>query len=186
MNDGSIAGMYFAALGKQFGFTLDTPVKALSKDAKHALLYGTGDKKLRMERPTSFGGGTYYTAFEGVINNLKRRYNESQSELSRNEIEQFMTTEPCPECGGARLSKEALSVTVGGLNIDAVTRLSVEKELAFFEALPGFNDLLEDRRIVYELFHRIIYFKADIIVYRNSFTAADVDCRHFIWINAPL
>ena len=136
VNDGSIAGMYFAALGKQFGFTLDTPVKALSKDAKHALLYGTGDKKLRMERPTSFGGGTYYTTFEGVINNLKRRYNESQSELSRNEIEQFMTTEPCPECGGARLSKEALSVTVGGLNIDAVTRLSVEKELAFFEALP--------------------------------------------------
>ncbi len=137
VNDGSIAGMYFAALGKQFGFTLDTPVKALSKDAKHALLYGTGDKKLRMERPTSFGGGTYYTAFEGVINNLKRRYNESQSELSRNEIEQFMTTEPCPECGGARLSKEALSVTVDGLNIDAVTRLSVEKELAFFEALPA-------------------------------------------------
>ena len=137
VNDGSIAGMYFAALGKQFGFTLDTPVKALSKDAKHALLYGTGDKKLRMERPTSFGGGTYYTAFEGVINNLKRRYNESRSELSRNEIEQFMTTEPCPECGGARLSKEALSVTVGGLNIDAVTRLSVEKELAFFEALPA-------------------------------------------------
>lgn len=136
VNDGSIAGMYYTAIGKQFGFTLDTPVKEMSKDAKHALLYGTGDKKLRMERPTSFGGGTYYTAFEGVINNLKRRYNESQSELSRNEIEQLMTTEPCPECGGARLSKEALSVTVGGLNIDAVTRLSVEKELAFFEALP--------------------------------------------------
>ena len=137
VNDGSIAGMYYAALGKQFGFTLDTPVKEMSKEAKHALLFGTGDKKLRMERPTSFGGGTYYTAFEGVINNLKRRYNESQSELSRNEIEQLMTTEPCPECGGARLSKEALSVTVGGLNIDAVTRLSVEKELAFFEELPA-------------------------------------------------
>ncbi len=136
VGEGSIAGMYYTALGKQFGFTLDTPLKDLSKDAKNALLYGTGDKKLRMERPTSFGGGSYYTAFEGVINNLKRRYNESQSELSRNEIEQLMTTEPCPECGGARLSKEALSVTVGGLNIDAVTRLSVEKELAFFEELP--------------------------------------------------
>ena len=136
VSDGSIAGMYYAALGKQFGFTLDTPVKELSKEAKDALLYGTGDKKLRMERPTSFGGGTYYTAFEGVINNLKRRYSESQSEISRNEIEQLMTTEPCPECGGARLSKEALSVTVGGLNIDAVTRLSVEKELAFFDELP--------------------------------------------------
>ena len=137
VNEGSIAGMYYAALGKQFGFTLSTPVSAFSKSALDAILYGTGDKKLRMERPTSFGGGVYYTAFEGVINNLKRRYNESQSELSRSEIEQLMTTEPCPDCGGARLSKEALSVTVGGLNIIELTRLSVEKELAFFEALPA-------------------------------------------------
>ena len=137
IGEGSIAGMYYAALGKQFGFTLDTPVKDFSKEALDAILYGTGDKKLRMERPTSFGGGTYYTAFEGVINNLKRRYNESQSELSRGEIEQLMTTEPCPDCGGARLSKQALSVTVGGLNIDELTRLSVEKELAFFDALPA-------------------------------------------------
>ena len=136
VGEGSIAGMYYAALGKQFGFTLDTPVQDLSKEALDSILYGTGEKKLRMERPTSFGGGVYYTAFEGVINNLKRRYNESQSELSRGEIEQLMTTEPCPDCGGARLSKQALSVTVGGLNIDELTRLSVEKELAFFDALP--------------------------------------------------
>ena len=136
VGEGSIAGMYYAALGKQYGFTLDTPVQDLSKEALDSILYGTGDKKLRMERPTSFGGGVYYTAFEGVINNLKRRYNESQSELSRGEIEQLMTTEPCPDCGGARLSKQALSVTVGGLNIDELTRLSVEKELAFFDALP--------------------------------------------------
>ncbi|MBQ6093296.1 MAG: excinuclease ABC subunit UvrA, partial [Clostridia bacterium] len=134
--EGSIAGMYFAALGRQFGFTMDTPVKDMPEEGLQAILYGTGDKKLRMERPTSFGGGVYYTAFEGVMNNLRRRYNESQSELSRSEIEQFMITEPCPDCGGARLSKEALSVTVGGLNINELTCLSVEKELAFMEALP--------------------------------------------------
>ncbi len=134
--EGSIAGMYFAALGRQFGFTMDTPVKDMPEEGLQAILYGTGDKKLRMERPTSFGGGVYYTAFEGVMNNLRRRYNESQSELSRSEIEQFMITEPCPNCGGARLSKEALSVTVGGLNINELTCLSVEKELAFMEALP--------------------------------------------------
>ena len=90
-----------------------------------------------MQRPTSFGGGVYYTAFEGVINNLKRRYQESQSEASRAEIEQLMTSEPCPDCGGARLSPQALSVTVGQMNIDALTRLPIEKELEFIEALPA-------------------------------------------------
>ena len=137
VNEGSIASMYYTALGKEYGFTMDTPIADFSKQALHVLLYGTDGKKLKMERPTSFGGGVYYTAFEGIINNLKRRYNESQSETSRNEIEQLMTSEPCPECGGARLSPQALSVTVGSMNIDAVTRLSIEKELAFFEALPA-------------------------------------------------
>lgn len=132
----SIAGMYFQAIGKQHGFTIDTPIREMSKQALHALLYGTGEQKLKMERPTSFGGGTYYTAFEGVINNLRRRYRESQSDASRQEIEQLMTTEPCPECGGARLSPEALSVTVDGMNIDALTRLSIDKELDFINKLP--------------------------------------------------
>ena len=132
----SIAGMYFQAIGKQHGFTMDTPIREMSKQALHALLYGTGEQKLKMERPTSFGGGTYYTSFEGVINNLRRRYRESQSDASRQEIEQLMTTEPCPECGGARLSPEALSVTVDGMNIDALTRLSIDKELDFINKLP--------------------------------------------------
>ncbi len=163
VGEGSIAGMYYTALGKQFGFTMDTPVKEIPKDGLNAVLYGTGDKKLRMERPTSFGGGVYYTAFEGVINNLRRRYNESQSELSRSEIEQFMTTEPCPDCGGARLSKEALSVTVGGLNIDALTRLSVEKELAFIEALPqklSERDMQIGRIIIKEIRDRLSFLHA--------------------------
>ena len=137
VGEGSIAGMYYQAIGKEYGFTLDTPVSDMSKQAVDTLLYGTGDKKLKMQRPTSFGGGVYYPAFEGVINNLKRRYQESQSEASRAEIEQLMTSEPCPDCGGARLSPQALSVTVGQMNIDALTRLPIEKELEFIEALPA-------------------------------------------------
>ena len=136
IGENSIAGMYYQALGKLHGFTMDTPISEMSREAVHAIFYGTGEQKMKMERPTSFGGGVYYTTFEGVINNLRRRYRESQSDLSRQEIEQLMTTEPCPECCGARLSKEALSVTVGDMNIDALTRLSIDKELAFITALP--------------------------------------------------
>ena len=142
----SISAMYYQAIGKLHGFTMDTPIRDMSRKAVETLLYGTGDQKLKMERPTSYGGGTYYTAFEGVINNLRRRYRESQSELSRQEIEQFMTTEPCPDCGGARLSPEALSVTVAGLNIDELTRLSIDKELAFINALP--NQLSQRDRMI--------------------------------------
>ncbi len=98
-----------------------------------------------MERPTSFGGGIYYTDFEGIINNLQRRYNESGSEASRAEIEQLMTSEKCPDCGGARLCKEALSVTVGGKNIDEVSNLSIENSLAFIDSL---NETLSDRDLM--------------------------------------
>ena len=104
----SIAGMYFDALGKKYGFTLDTPIEDMSYEAFDAILYGTKGEKMKMERSTSFGGGTYYTDFEGLVNNLQRRFNESTSETSRKEIEAMMTTSDCQECGGARLSKEAL------------------------------------------------------------------------------
>ncbi len=134
---GSIAGMYYTALGKKYGFTLDTPIKDFSKQAYEALLYGTNGEKMKMERPTTFGGGVYYTDFEGIINNLRRRYAESNSENSRAEIEQLMTTEPCPECGGARLSKQALSVTVCGKNIDEVARMSISQANEFVKQLPS-------------------------------------------------
>ncbi|MCM1363566.1 MAG: excinuclease ABC subunit UvrA [Faecalibacterium sp.] len=136
VSNGSIAHMYYTALGKKYGFTLDTPIKDFSEKAYNAILYGTNGEKMKMERPTSFGGGVYYTDFEGIINNLKRRYDESTSETSRAEIEQLMTTEPCPECGGARLSKEALSVTVCGKNIDEVSRMSIEEAKNFISVLP--------------------------------------------------
>ncbi len=132
----SIAGMYYKALGERFGFTMDTPIEDFSYEAYDALLYGTKGEKLRMERTTSYGGGVYYTEFEGLVNNLQRRFNESTSELSRREIEQLMSTRECQECKGARLSKEALSVTVCDKNIHEVCTLSISDALQFVKALP--------------------------------------------------
>ena len=133
--DNSIANMYFTAIAKEYGFTLDTPFKEISKEGQNALLYGTGDKKLRMERTTDYGGGYYNAAFEGVINNLERRYATSSSEYSRTEIESVMNACECPECHGARLNPIALAVTVGGKNINDVCLMNIDEALNFFNSL---------------------------------------------------
>ncbi|MGN0444018.1 MAG: excinuclease ABC subunit UvrA [Acutalibacteraceae bacterium] len=134
-DSGSIANMYYQGLADKYGFTLDTPICELSDEALSAILYGTNGEKMKMQRLTSFGGGVYETAFEGIINNLERRYRETTSEISRNELESLMSVLECPECHGARLNKEALSVTVGGKNIDEVCRMSVKDELRFISSL---------------------------------------------------
>ena len=133
--DNSIANMYFSAIAKEYGFTLDTPFKEINKEGQNALLYGTGDKKLRMERTTDYGGGYYNAAFEGVINNLERRYATSSSEYSRTEIESVMNACECPECHGARLNPIALAVTVGGKNINDVCLMNIDEALNFFNSL---------------------------------------------------
>ena len=158
VGEGSIAGMYYTALGKKFGFTLDTPIEKMSHEALDAILYGTKGEKMKMERPTAFGGGVYYTDFEGVINNLQRRYNESNSESSRAEIEQLMVSEKCPDCDGARLCKEALSVTVDGKNINEVSSMPIDKSLAFVEQLKtriSERDLMIGRIIIKEIADRL-------------------------------
>ncbi|MBR5774011.1 MAG: excinuclease ABC subunit UvrA, partial [Clostridia bacterium] len=132
---GTIAAMYYTALGKKYGFTLDTPICEMSKEAVHAILYGTDGKKLQMTRTNEYGTGTYTTDFEGIINNLNRRYKETTSEWSKAEIEQKMMQQPCPECNGARLKKQALAVTVGGINIDELSNLSVKNAVKFFDEL---------------------------------------------------
>lgn len=134
-DSGTIAEMYYLALGKEYGFTLDTPICDFSKEAYNALLYGTGGKKLKMQRKNVYGTGTYNAEFEGIVNNMERRYKESTSDWARWEIEQVMTACDCPDCKGARLKKESLSVTVGGLNIYELTKLSVTKELDFINTL---------------------------------------------------
>ncbi len=139
----SIAKMYFDALAEKYDFTLDDPFSKLSKAATDAIFYGTKGEKLKMHRATAYGSGNYNAEFEGVINNLERRYKETTSDWSRYEIEQVMTACNCPECDGARLKKEMLSVTVGGININEFVNLSVKKELEFIDNLQ-----LSDRELV--------------------------------------
>ncbi len=136
-DESSISGMYYSALGAKYGFNLDTPLSEFSKEAFNALLYGTNGEKLKLERTTTFGSGTYYSDFEGILNNAQRRYTESTSDYTKKEIESYMSTNECKECGGARLSKEALSVTVDGRNIHEICSLSVTHSLAFFKQLPS-------------------------------------------------
>ena len=133
--DNSIAMMYYQGLANLYGFKLNTPFKNLPEEAKNAVLYGTGGKKCKLTRNTSWGGGTYEAAFEGVIPNLERRYKETNSDGAKAEIEAYMTAMDCPDCHGARLKPESLAVTVGGRNIDQVSRLSVTKALHFVEHL---------------------------------------------------
>ena len=131
----SISRMYFDAIAKKYGFSLDEPVKNLSEEALNALLYGTGEEKLELYYERRGGYGVMNQPFEGVINNLERRYRESQSQYVKDEIEQCMSETPCPRCHGRRLREEALAVTVGGMNIFDFTCLSIEDELKFVRSL---------------------------------------------------
>ncbi len=134
-DSGTIAQMYYSALAEEYGFSLDTPIKDLSEEQLNALLYGTNGKKIKMTRVNAYGSGTYMTEFEGVINNLQRRYNETTSEYSRAEITKVMDECNCPECNGKRLNKSALAVTIGGKNIIEFTELSINKEIEFLDSL---------------------------------------------------
>ncbi len=126
-NETGIAGMYFAALGEKYGFTINTPFKELSEDARNALLYGTGSERIHIEYRREFGEGSYDSPFEGIIPNLERRYRETQSEFMKREIEEYMANIPCPDCKGKRLKKESLAVTVGGMNIAELSDMTVRR-----------------------------------------------------------
>ena len=134
-DSGTIAQMYYSALAEEYGFSLDTPIKDLTEEQLNALLYGTNGKKIKMTRVNAYGSGTYLTEFEGVINNLQRRYNETTSEYSRAEITKVMDECNCPECNGKRLNKSALAVTIGGKNIIEFTELSISKAIEFIDSL---------------------------------------------------
>ncbi len=132
---GAIARMYFEGVADRYGFTLDTPLKDVSKEGINAILYGTGEEKLHLHRRLPTGHTEYDAPFEGVVNNLERRYRDSNSEWARWEIELFMTDHTCPDCGGARLKKEILAVTVGGKSIHEFTQMSIGEEIAFLDSL---------------------------------------------------
>ena len=131
----TVSRMYYEALAKKYRFKLTTPFRDLPKAAKDAFFYGTGEEKLTMEYDTQRGKGTLSRAFEGIVNNLERRYRETQSPGMRTELESCMGEIDCPTCRGARLKREVLAVTVGGMNITDFTNLSIVDELRFLDQL---------------------------------------------------
>ena len=131
----TISRMYYEALGRKYRFTLDTPLEKLSDAAIDALLYGTKGEKLKLQYDRGNGRGMLEQAFEGIVNNLSRRYKETQSDSMRRELEECMSYHPCPDCHGDRLSPIVLAVTVGGLNIMDFCKLSVSQELEFIDHL---------------------------------------------------
>ena len=130
-----ISRMYFDALAKKYRFKLDTPVKDLPKEVLDVILYGTKGEELTLHYDQPRGKGTLHQAFEGICNNLERRYKETRSDAVRKELEDCMSQSPCPTCHGRRLRRESLAVTVGGIDIDTFCHKSVTEALDFMEHL---------------------------------------------------
>ena len=159
-SEDSIAMMFYNGIAKEYGISLDTPVKDLPQEALDAFMYGTNGKRLELHRIREFGGGTYYAPFEGIIPNLERRYRETTSEFSKEEITSCMSEELCPECHGERLRHESLCVTVGGMNISKLTEFSVVQMLEFFDKLElTERESFIAERIVKEICSRLGFLK---------------------------
>ena len=157
---GSISAMYYNAIGNEYGFTLKTPIKDISEDGLNAILYGTSHK-MKMTRSTIYGSGTYMSEFEGIINNLERRYKETTSDWARWEIEQVMTACRCPDCNGTRLKPEILSVTVGGKNISQFCDMSITDAIDFVNNLElSEKDKFISESIIKEINSRLNFLKS--------------------------
>lgn len=135
LKDDSWSLAIMKALSKEYKFDLETPIKDLSKKVQEIILYGTKGKKLTVEYVKEGVKATYSYAYEGEINNLQRRYRETNSDLIKGEIEQYMSNNNCPKCKGARLKDEALAVTVGGKNIYEFTEMPIREELEFLDGI---------------------------------------------------
>ena len=164
LTEDSFAMTYFRALNKKYGIPLDKPIKELSKEHINILLYGNGGEKLKLTRNSSSGwSGTFESAFEGIINNLQRRYREGASDYTKKDIESCMSEEECPVCHGDRLKKEILYVTVGGINIADLCKKSVVEALDFFNDLDktlSERELLIGERIIKEIKERLGFLKS--------------------------
>lgn len=133
--EGGIAQMYFQSLAEHYEFSVDDPIEELPKGILDILLYGSKGEKIKMVRDTEDIKSTYYTDFEGIANNLERRFRETSSNWMREELASFMSAVSCPDCHGDRLRKESLSVLIGGTNISDLCKMSVDKLLEFFQNL---------------------------------------------------
>ena len=131
----SMARMYLVALSEHYGFSLDTPVKDLPEDIVSILLFGTKGEKIRIQYARADGQGSFNAPFEGIIASLERRYRETSSDAMKSVYEGYMSQVPCPDCGGRRLKREALAVTVQDKNISEITDLSVRDARRFFKDL---------------------------------------------------
>ncbi len=161
LDENSISRMYYTAISEKYGVPLDVPVKELPKGAIDLFLYGTGTEPLELKRPKTLGGGVYFSPFEGVINNIERRYHDTNSEYARNELESYMSEVECPVCKGKRLRDEYLAVTVGDKNISELTNLSVRDALTFFGSLRlSEHDSFVGERIIKEIMERLGFLKS--------------------------
>ncbi len=160
-SEGGIAQMYFEGLAEHYGFSLDTPFKQLPKKITNILMFGTGDEKILLKRESGSMRGSYQAAFEGVVNNLDRRFRETSSDWMREEITSWMSEVPCPQCHGQRLKREVLAVTVGGLNISEFSSLSVTAALEFLDKLElsGRERMIADQ-ILREIRSRLGFLKS--------------------------
>ena len=140
----SQANMFFGALAKHYGFSLDTPLRELPQEIVDVLLYGSKGEKIRVEYSRAQGSGSFSVPFEGIITTIERRYAETSSDGAKEAYEELMTQTPCPDCGGRRLKREALAVTVGGKNLAQVSDMSVLQAKKFFDGL----ELTEKERMI--------------------------------------
>ena len=157
----SIAKMYFDALAKKYKFSLSDPLKSIPKNVFEIILYGSGNDNLELHYDHGHSQGSLSRPFEGIVNNLERRYKETQSPAMRWEIEQYMSAHPCPDCGGRRLKKEVLAVTVGDINISKFTDKSIVEALDFIEnlELSEKNEMIASR-ILKEIRERLGFLKS--------------------------
>lgn len=172
-DSGTIAQMYFEALAKHYKFSLDEPVKKLPKQALDVLLYGTKGEKIKMVRRSEYGEGTYTTDFEGIVNNLERRFKETNSSWMKEEIQGCMSEVLCPECHGERLKRESLAVTVGGINISDFCKMPVTKALEFLEKMElSDRDMMIAERILKEIKERLGFLQSVGLEYLTLSRAA--------------
>lgn len=161
MEGSTIAAMYFEALSREYDFSLDTPICELPEETINVILYGTNGRKIKVQRKSEYGSGMYLTEFEGIINNLERRFRDTQSSWIKEEIESYMSAVPCDVCKGKRLSPESLAVTFGGLNISEFCDMSVDEAVDFADSVV----LAEKQRqiaesILKEIHSRLCFLKS--------------------------
>lgn len=161
MEGSTIAAMYMEALAEKYNFSLDEPLENLPKETIDKILYGTGDEELTINKKSVYGGGTYQHKFEGIVNNLERRYRDTSSNWIKDEIRSYMAEIPCDLCHGDRLSAESLAVTVGGLNIADFCKMSVVDALYFVGQLKlSEKEQIIGAEIIKEINERLNFLKS--------------------------